>query len=59
MALLCRQLNHGRIEVLMRFADTISFSAGNRYREHADMLFIRRGTFRMGSRSTVSGASPE
>ena len=43
----------------MSIADTVSSSAGNRYQEHADILIIRRGTFRMGSRSTASGASPE
>jgi hypothetical protein len=43
----------------MSIADTVSSSAGNRYQEHADMFVIRRGTFRMGSRSTASAASPE
>jgi hypothetical protein len=43
----------------MSIADTVSSSAGNRYQEHADMLVLRRGTFRMGSRSTASAASPE
>ena len=41
--------NPDEIEIPMSLADTDSSSAGKRHRQHADMLLVPGGTFRMGS----------
>ena len=38
-----------QIEAVMSFADAVPLSAGKRPQQHAGMLFVRGGTFRMGS----------
>jgi sulfatase modifying factor 1 len=41
--------NPDEIEILMSLAHTDSSSAGKRHQQHADMLLVPGGTFRMGS----------
>jgi len=50
-ALLLRSELHNpdEIEILMSLAHTDSSSAGKRHQQHADMLLVPGGTFRMGS----------
>ena len=49
MLLMSELTNPDEIEIPMSLADTDSSSVGKRHQQHADMLLVPGGTFRMGS----------